>query len=150
MFDEDYDFDEEEYEKERKLEKDRIANLPIVIKAKDMITTIRGFLASVENDEDKLDLKSQLMGDIAIINAKIAGAEAMDYYSGKMENAVLIKIHAMSILTSTHAFEMMEIGNAEYLDLIRAEVESFRELFVAWKSTFDRNNDFPDDWGLFN
>lgn len=146
----DEDFDEEEFERERKKEKDRMAKLPIVIKANDLFTTIRGFLASVEDEEDKLDLKNQIMADIAIINAKIAGAEAIDYYSKKMENAVLVKIHASSIVTLTHAFEMMDVGNLEYLELIRQEIESFRVLFVEWISTFDRTNDFPDEWGLFN
>lgn len=141
---------DEEYERERKAEEERVKNLPIVRKAKDLFKTISAFMASIEDSEDSKDLKSSLFGDIAIINAKIRGAEAGDLYSIRMENAVLVKYHAVGIKNTMHAFEMFELGNQAYLDLIRNEIEEFRLIFVDWVASFKRTDEYPDEWGLFN
>jgi hypothetical protein len=93
--------------------------------------------------------KSTMMEDVMIISAKLRGAEAADLYSIRMENAVIIKTHAVSLLTSTSGLKMMGLSNNKYLQLLRDEIEAFRHLFVSWINTFDKTNDIPDGWGLF-
>lgn len=148
---EDDDFDDEEYERERKEEEESFNSLPIVKKAKDLFTTITAFMETLEDSEDDVDLKPHLFEDVAVINAKIRGAEAGDLYRIRMENAVIIKVHAVSIRNIMHTYEMLGVGNTEYLELIRNEIEAFRLVFVEWVNSFDRFNDLDEDeWGLFN
>ncbi|AMS26454.1 hypothetical protein AEM51_04875 [Bacteroidetes bacterium UKL13-3] len=112
-----------------------------------------------EEDAEELDeedlksfgehYKGIMMEDVMIINAKLRGAEGGDLYSIRMENAVIIKVHAMSLLTATSGLKMMGLSNNKYLQLLRDEIEEFRKLFVEWVNTFDKTNDIPDGWGLF-
>jgi hypothetical protein len=112
-----------------------------------------------EEDAEELDeedlksfgehYKGIMMEDVMIINAKLKGAEGGDLYSIRMENAVIIKVHAMSLLTATSGLKMMGLSNNKYLQLLRDEIEEFRKLFVEWVNTFDKTNDIPDGWGLF-
>jgi hypothetical protein len=37
-----------------------------------------------------------------------------------------------------------------YMELLKAEIEEFRLLFIDWMETFDKSKDVPDNWGLFN
>lgn len=105
------------------------------------------------NDEEIKDFgehyKSIMMEDVMIISAKLRGAEAGDLYSLRMENAVIIKVHAVSLLTTTSGLRMMGLSNNKYLQLLRDEIEEFRKLFVEWINSFDKTNDIPDGWGLF-
>ncbi len=93
--------------------------------------------------------RSIMMEDVMIMNAKLRGAEAADLYSIRMENAVIIKTHAVSLLTATSGLKMMGLSNNKYLQLLRDEIEAFRLLFVDWINSFDKTNDIPDGWGLF-
>jgi hypothetical protein len=112
-----------------------------------------------EEDAEELDeediktfgehYKSIMMEDVMIMNAKIRGAEAGDLYSIRMENAVIIKTHAVSLLTATSGLKMMGLSNNKYLQLLRDEIEEFRKLFLEWIQSFDKTNDIPDGWGLF-
>jgi hypothetical protein len=112
-----------------------------------------------EEDAEELDeediktfgehYKSIMMEDVMIMNAKIRGAEAGDLYSIRMENAVIIKTHAVSLLTATSGLKMMGLSNNKYLQLLRDEIEEFRKLFLEWTQSFDKTNDIPDGWGLF-
>jgi hypothetical protein len=93
--------------------------------------------------------KGMMMEDIMIINAKLRGAEAGDLYSIRMENAVIIKTHAVSLLTATSGLKMIGLSTNKYLQLLRDEIEEFRKLFLDWINSFDKTNDIPDGWGLF-
>jgi hypothetical protein len=93
--------------------------------------------------------KSMMMEDVMIMNAKLRGAEAGDLYSIRMENAVIIKTHAVSLLTATSGLKMIGLSNNKYLQLLRDEIEEFRKLFLEWINSFDKTNDIPDGWGLF-
>ncbi|MFN8430337.1 MAG: hypothetical protein U0V04_10180 [Spirosomataceae bacterium] len=149
----DYDdfeeMDDEEFEREMEEERKRKANLPIVKKAKEIFRTVHSLISTIDYEKDTMAYRDILFEDIAIINAKISGAEAVDLYSLKMENAVLIKIHACSIISTTSGMKMMNLGHEDYLNVLRDEMEEFRKLFVDWIATFDKTNDIPDDWGLF-
>lgn len=148
MFNDDFEedpFDDEDLEKERQ----RVKNLPIVKKANDLMKTIMAFMESVSDEEDEMNMKPLLFEDVTVINAKIRGAEGGDLYFIRMENAVLIKVHAVSIRNTIRFYEMQGIGNPEYLKLIINEIEAFRKIFIDWVATFKRTDEFPDEWGLF-
>lgn len=148
--DDDDDFEsDEEFERKRQEERKRVENLPITKKGKDLFKTINSLIATIDEEKDILRHRETLFEDIAIINAKIRGAEAGDLYTLRMENAVLIKVHARSIITITSGLKMMNLGYEEHLNLLREEMDEFRILFVDWVNSFDKSNDIPDDWGLF-
>lgn len=148
--DDDDDFEsDEEFERKRQEERKRVENLPITKKGNDLFKTINSLIATIDEEKDILRHRETLFEDIAIINAKIRGAEAGDLYTLRMENAVLIKVHARSIITITSGLKMMNLGYEEHLNLLREEMDEFRILFVDWVNSFDKSNDIPDDWGLF-
>ncbi|MNE77638.1 hypothetical protein D3C80_1739670 [compost metagenome] len=89
------------------------------------------------------------MENAFLLGAKISGAEGGDLYTLRMENAVIIKIHARELLTQTTLCRMEELAEDKYLQLLRDEINSFRLLFIEWVNNFDKSNDVPDDWGLF-
>jgi hypothetical protein len=150
-FDDDYDDFEsdEEFERKRQEESKRVENLPITKKGEDLFKTINSLIATFDEEKDMLRCRDTLFEDIAIINAKIRGAEAGDLYTLRMENAVIIKVHARSIISTTSGLKMMKIGYKEHLNLLRQEMEEFRVIFVDWVNSFDKSNDIPDDWRLF-
>jgi len=91
-----------------------------------------------------------LCENASIIPAKIAGAEAVDIYDLKMENAAIIRKAARELITDTRGIEMHGFKDIEYLDLLRNEVEEFRVLFAEWVKTFNCWDYIIDRWGLFN
>ncbi|MFB0948056.1 MAG: hypothetical protein QMB24_18210 [Spirosomataceae bacterium] len=111
--------------------------------------TVNAFIETFTDEEDKLDLKSGLFNNVAIINAKISGDKARDLYSIRVENVVLIKVNAVEIKTTACTLEIMEIGDADYIEVIRNEVDEFRKVFVEWVATFDRSNHMGDEWGIW-
>ncbi len=149
IFDDDDFESEEEFEKQRQEERRRVENLPITKKGKEIFETVSSLIATIDLEKDKFRYQETLFEDIAIINAKIRGAEAGDLYTLRMENAVLIKVHARSIITITSGLKMMNLGYEEHLNLLREEMDEFRIVFVDWVNSFDKSDDIPDDWGLF-
>lgn len=136
-----YDPDEER----RKLEA-----LPIYKKALEILDLTQQ-LVDTFDDEDAARIHRQIMmEDAMIIPAKIAGAESMDDYILKMENATVIKIHARSLLTQTSSAKYLNLMDERYLQLLRDEIEVFRQLFKKWVVTFEIDTTKEGDgWGLF-
>lgn len=93
--------------------------------------------------------KSMMLEDVIMINSKLRHAESTYLYSIKMENAVFIKSHALSLLTATSGLKMMSLSNKNYLQLLRDGINEFRLLFVEWINSFDKTIDILDGWGLF-
>ncbi|HBC03749.1 MAG TPA: hypothetical protein PKH16_10845 [Aequorivita sp.] len=135
-------------------------NLPIYKKAEEISTLVRHLVKSVENTDLKFKRKgekellahslSYLMESSTIIPAKIMGAESVELYDIKMENAAIIRKAARELATYTHGIEMTGFKDTEYLDLLRKEVEEFRILFAEWVKTFNPWDYIIDRWGLFN
>lgn len=128
-------------------EHNRIDNLPVMIKAKELFEIVDSLVDTIPEDNDLYFLREQMLTDAAMIPAKIAGAEGGDLYSLRMENAVLIKLAARALVTHSYTCQMFHISDERYLDLLRSSVEEFRLVFVAWIKTFDKSNDISDDWG---
>ncbi len=139
--DEDYDPEEER----RKLEA-----MPLYKKALEILDLTQQIVDTFPDDEMARVHRQLMMEDAMIIPAKVAGAEAMDDYVLKMENATVIKIHARSLLTQTSSAKYLDLQDERYLKLLRDEVEAFRELFKVWVKTFEVDTTKEGDgWGLF-
>lgn len=102
------------------------------------------------DDEDAESTKQMIMQNAYLIPAKIKGAMAMEYYSLMMENAVIVKVNATELRTALWACSTMHGIEQQYVDVLRNEIEAFRELFINWVKAFDKENDLPDEWHLFN
>ncbi|MBM6498359.1 hypothetical protein H9X54_003465 [Flavobacterium macrobrachii] len=92
-----------------------------------------------------------MLDDAMIISAKIAGAEGGNLYSIRMQNAAIIRDHAMHLYVQVGSLRFHKsFKEVEYVKLIRKEIDEFRLLFIEWVASFDTNNHFWDEWGLFN
>jgi len=150
-----FDPDDEELQKEMEAEEERIDNLPIVKKAEELYHLVNSLVETIDSSDTNEDVpsemlehyKSMMMEDVMIIGAKIQDAEGGDLYTLRMENAVVIKIHARSLLTHTLGLKMLGYPNHEYLQVLREELDEFRKLFIEWIDSFDKANDIEDEWG---
>ena len=146
MWDDDDDDSGYDPEEERR----KLESLPIYQKALEIFDLTSRIADTFDKDESVKPYHGIMVEDSAIIPAKIAGAEAMDDYILKMENAVIIKIHARSLFTQTAALGYLTGVDEEYLQLLRNEIEEFKLLFKAWVKTFEINTTKEGDgWGLF-
>lgn len=141
----------EDTRREMDAERKRVENLPLMKKAWEIYRLTKTITETVKEGGDYAALNEhlcgQMLGDAMILPVKIAGAEGGDLYSLRMENAVLIKIHARSLLVSTNWLRTQQLTPPEYIKLLRDAIDEFRLLFVDWVKTFDKTDDIPDDWG---
>lgn len=127
-----------------------IEELPIYKKALEILDLTEQIVDTFVDESMARRHRESMLEDAMMLPAKIAGAEAMDYYVHKMENATVVKIHARSLLTQTASIKYLGIVNEQYVQLLRDEIESFRLLFREWVKTFDVNTTKEGDgWGLF-
>ncbi|WP_332914495.1 hypothetical protein [Algoriphagus boritolerans] len=101
-------------------------------------------------DEARKELYGgMMMEDAMIMSAKFAGAEGVNDYIHKMENATIMKVHARHLNSMTYQLAMEETHAEEHLNLLREAIEEFKILFVAWVKGFDSQDRYDDGWGLF-
>lgn len=93
-------------------------------------------------------LKDMIIADATVIPAKISGAEAGDLYVLRMENAAIIRKAASDVYTQCSGFGMMGVAKEEELDVVKNEIEIFRDCFKEWVAGFEKD-EFDDEWGLF-
>jgi len=139
---------------------DDIKKLPVYIKAIEISQLVRRIVEVVEKTDIKVKREVEremikhnleyLTQNCLIIPAKIAGAEAVEIYDLKMENAAIIRKAAKELITDARGLQMHGYKDTEFLDLLREEIEAFRILFAKWVKTFDIQNYIIDRWGLFN
>lgn len=142
------DFNSEEAKRDFQREHDRVENMPIMKKAREIFEIVDSLMELIDEEDDFMaHYRGILFEDASIICAKIAGAEGGDLYTLRMENAVVIKIHARSLLTQTSGLKMMGFKETRYLKVLRDAIEEFRILFIEWVNSFDKSNDIPDEWG---
>lgn len=133
------------------MSRDQSRNSQLFSKAMEIVETVKGLDNLVPEENEYLkDIVRSMRADALEIPAKISGAEAMDLYDLKMENAAIIRKNARDIYLSCNGFLMEDFKETEYLDLLRREIEEFRLLFAEWVKTFDPWNYVIDRWGLFN
>ncbi len=144
------DYDDEEAQRELDQENQRIHNLPLMKKAEEIFQLTQALVETIDEEKDVLHIREQMLSNAMILMPKIAGAEGGDLYTLRMENAVIVKIHARELLAQTSLCKMESLAEPRDLQMLRDEIELFRILFVDWVKSFDRSNDIPDNWGLFN
>ncbi len=152
----DFNFDDlspeemEELEKEQKEKDKRMRTSPVFIKAKDVLNTVRALIESL-SEEDREFYESTLIESAMMLAPKIAGAMGSESWLLSMQNAAIVRYHAQYLLTSTSGLKIFTGAQKEYVQVLRTEMEEFRELFKEWVNSFDKleNEDYTDEWGLF-
>jgi hypothetical protein len=126
---------------------------PIYKKAEHIFQLTHALVEIIPKDNEFLQETTVrfMMEDAMMIPAKISGAEAVDLYDLKMENAVIIRKCARELYVRVGSLRFEEdIKDKEYIELLRNEIDEFRLLFIDWVATFDPWNYIIDRWGLFN
>ena len=93
------------------------------------------------------DHVSMIMGDAYEVAVKIKSSET-GLYIIRMENAAIIRKNAQFIKISTNSFMLEGYMEPQHRQIIRDEIDRFKELFKTWVSTFEKD-DCEDEWGLF-
>lgn len=93
------------------------------------------------------DHVSMITGDAYEVAVKIKSSEA-GLYIIRMENAAIIRKNAQLIKISTNSFMLEGLMEPQHRQIIRDEIDRFKELFKTWVSTFTKD-DCEDEWGLF-
>lgn len=119
-----------------------------------MIVLTAAFESLQEPGEDDLfskdrleDHKQMILGDAYEVGAKIRSSE-VGLYIIRMENAAIIRKNAQFIKISTNSFIIDGLMEEEHRQVIRDEIDKFRELFKQWVASFEKD-DCGDEWGLF-
>lgn len=133
--------------------RDKLHQLPLYQKAKQIFKITQGLVEIVSIDNEFLQETTVrfMLENAMIIPAKIAGAQAVDLYDLRMENATIIRKAARELYVQAGSLRFEEdIMNKDYILLLRKEIDEFRLLFIDWVAGFDEWNYIKDDWGLFN
>lgn len=138
---------DDDFKSEEREEK-RYKAMPVFQKAEEIVDITRAIVDSIDEEKDVLLMREQMMVNAYTIPAKIAGAEAGDLYSIRMDNAVLIKLAARELQTQTSFCNSEELCDPKYLELLQNEIENFRKLFIEWIKSFDKSNDIDDEWNI--
>jgi len=133
--------------------RDELQQLPLYQKAEQIYKITRGLVEIVPADNDFLQETTVrfMLENAMIIPAKIAGAQAVELYDLKMENATIIRKAARELYVQAGSLRFEEaISDQDYIHLLRKEIDEFRLLFIDWVAAFDVWNYIKDNWGLFN
>ncbi len=126
---------------------------PLYKKSEEIFKLTHALIQIVPKDNEFLQetCVKFMMEDAMMISAKISGADAVDLYDLKMENAAIIRKCARELYVRAGSLRFEEdIKDKEYIELLRNEIEEFRLLFIDWVASFDPWNYIIDRWGLFN
>ena len=102
-----------------------------------------------EENEHLQFTKLHILENIYTIQAKIVGAESVNLWDLKMENAAIIRKCGRELMVLQHSLEMFGFEEADYYKIVRRQLEEFRLLFRDWVATFNPKNFIVDDWGLY-
>jgi len=133
--------------------RDELEQFPLYQKAEQIFKITQGLVEIVPADNEFLQETTVrfMLEDAMIIPAKIAGAQAVDLYDLKMENATIIRKAARDLYVQTGSLRFEEdVQDKDYINLLRNEIDEFRLLFIDWVASFDMWSYIKDDWGLFN
>ena len=133
--------------------RDSLKNLLIYKKAEEIFQLTDALIKTLPADDELLQETTVrfMLEDAMIIPVKISGAEAVELYDLKMENAAIIRKAARELYVRVGSLQYEDkVENKEYIELLRNEIEAFRLLFIDWVAEFDAWNYIIDRWGLFN
>jgi hypothetical protein len=135
------EFDDDEFEKHKKL--------PIYKKSLILRRLTKAVVGMIEEEDDEMNLKQLMLENAYMISSKIAGAEAGELYTYRLENALSIKRYASELETEAELCEAKKIGNQDFIQPLKEELEEFRKMFIDWVEDFDRSKDVEDHWALW-
>lgn len=141
------EWDESDEEEFQRMKRNRIKH-PLIQKALEIIKLTQAIVGSLDEPRAAL-YGSQMMESAMILASKFSGAEAIDNYIHKMENAVQMKLHARSLSSMSYQLALEGTHAEEHLQLLRDGIEEYRKLFVDWVAGFDKSKREDDGWGLF-
>lgn len=129
----------------------KVNQLPLYQKALEILRLTEALATTLSDNDPFLEAtKGFMMENALIIPAKIAGAEGVELYDLKMENATLIRKAARELFVQAGSLNHFSNEKDDYARLLRLVIEEFKVLFVAWIKSFDVWDYVVDDWGLFN
>ncbi len=94
------------------------------------------------------DVARSILGECHLVGGKIVKSEVGGLYIIRMANAAVIREYARGITASLLLMVEENAEHRKYAAVITEEMEKFRQLFIAWVATFERD-DVKDDWELF-
>jgi len=122
-----------------------LRNLPVYRKALELCLMSREIASYVSFNKDLLKLyksnslrdiiADSLLTDTILIPQKIAQAEHSDSISERMKSVTYINIMIRNINSYCTGLEMDGVREKEYLNLLRAEIRSFRRSFKEWRKS---------------
>ncbi len=142
---EDFDGDEED-----RLKPVNIYGQELFRKAIDILNVATTIGDLLPEDENLPSTKSLMLENAMKVPVKIKGAMAMEVYSLMMESAVIIKVNIMELKAQLWACEELHGIEEQYINVLKNEIVLFKEIFIRWIGAFDKTNDLPDDWHIFN
>ncbi len=132
-------------------EKNDFENLPLFKKAQEIFEVVNRICELIPDNDSHLDMiKGMMIGDAALLTAKIAGAQASGQYDLKMENTAFIRNAARNLMLQNHSLKRFGFKEVYYYEIVRTLIEEFRLLFIDWVADFDKFNYTVDRLGLFN
>ena len=125
--------------------------MPLFKKSQEIADNLRTICDLIPEDNDYLqNTKTHLLENTSVIQAKISGAEAVNLWDIKMENAAIIRKCARELMISYHSLTAFGFDEANYYLMVRKQIEEFRLLFREWVASFNPKHFIVDEWGLFN
>ncbi len=128
-----------------------LGTIPIYGKALELCHMSREIASYVSFNKDLLKLyQSQslrdiiadaLLTDAILIPQQIAHAEYSHSYKERMKSATFINIMIRNINSYCTGLEKDGVREKEYLNLLRAEIRSFRISFKNWRRSLAGSND---------
>lgn len=129
----------------------KLHEMPLYRKAEEIFHTVKTICDLIPEDNEYLqDIKMHLLENAMVIQAKISGAEAVNLWDIRMENAAIIRKCARELMISYHSLTAFGFDEADYYLIVRRQIEEFRLLFREWVAGFNPKHYIVDEWGLFN
>jgi hypothetical protein len=151
--DEDFEWDEDderEFNKRQEAEDEKLRTHPLYIQANEILNIVDTLIDTAgEEDVDRYTVGMQ--ESAMIILTKLSAALLCDSYVICMQYAAIIRDHGHYLRLINHSLKMTDAFDKKYVEMFRAEMEKFRELFNIWAAEIkqmDRTDEI-DEWGLF-
>ena len=128
------------------MSKRSLEHIPIYKKAMELCIMSREIASYVSLNKDLIRLyesnslrdiiANSLLTDAILIPQKIAQTEFSNSNSERLKNVSFINIMIRNINSYCLGLEKDGVKETEYLNLLRAELKSFRKYYKRWKSSF--------------
>ena len=120
--------------------RNELEQFPLYQKAEQIFKITQGLVEIVPAENQFLQETTVrfMLEDAMIIPAKIAGAQGVELYDLKMENATIIRKAARDLYVQAGSLRFHEdVQDKDYVNLLRDEIDEFRLLFIDWVASFD-------------